>query len=902
MRRLASLSLVIAVTGCSLVIDTSAYQGGDAARSDAGPDASPPDAGPDASTPDAGPDASTDGGFDAGFDAGPSAPSTPDIEITPTDPLSADDLEARIVTPSVDPLGMGAVTYEFSWNGGAVMGSRVTASMTSRGETWTVLVTPVTTDGRRGLVAMASVVIGDTPPTIVTVGLNDYRPPASDTLRAFVGPISDPDGDVAVPRFAWFRNDVAIAGETSNTLDLAALSAVAGDRIRVEATASGSGLDGNTVRSGDARVVADVARWRQVLPNRVFQMPSFSVYDEANRRIVFGSIVNSALDEMEVWEFALDPTVGGRFTKLHPTGPTPPLYGARAIYDPVARRVVLLGGVPDRDSGVWTNDVYQLDMSTRGAEAWSRLTTTGGPSPRTQMSVAFDARTQTGYAYGGRTRTGFDPIDEAWAIDLSVPGAGVWTRLTGPRPPIALFAPALLVDAPRDRLLLIGGVELGGVMASRGIYALDLSSPATGFALQTRSLPEGRAAMNTGITGDADVALLAFGFTASLTRANDAFALDLATLTATRFTPGSGSMEGSEAGFIAPSGDGRTIMLPGGPPFVGPAELDLYYVSPSALEPIHETGVNLPGSLSQALAQSDTIFGGVDQAGGVRDEVWRRTGTLFVNQRPSPDAVSGLSPSARANMVVDGSFAFGGSDLLFYGGEDASGLVANTTVWDLSSTPRWVDRGAGSLPARSGAMLFSPACGGNTLGVFGGRTASGIDDTTSTLDCTAPRSCSWTSRSGGPSARELGTVTRLVTGSVAVLFGGRDDSRDFGDLWSFDPCGSGWSLGTATGAGPSARSGHSATLRYRTAATFDEVIIFGGRSGSAELNDAFLLTGLTPTTYQWTPINPASGGMSELIPARTQHVAFYDRDVDRVYVYGGSSFVTWSDMWELRLP
>ena len=63
--------------------------------------------------------------------------------------------------------------------------------------------------------------------------------------------------------------------------------------------------DGNTVRSGDARVLGPLTRGRQLLPNRVFSLPAFAVFDEQHRRVVFGSVVNSDLDEIERWSQAL---------------------------------------------------------------------------------------------------------------------------------------------------------------------------------------------------------------------------------------------------------------------------------------------------------------------------------------------------------------------------------------------------------------------------------------------------------------------------------------------------------------------------------------------------------------------------------------------------------------------
>ncbi len=136
---LLAACIVGTASGCSLLVDTSPYIG----------------------TADG---ATADGGTDAGISD--NAPSTPEIDLTPDAPRTADDLTATITRESVDPLGETA-TYEYLWrrDGTVVEGetdATIPAALTTRGQTWRVEVTPTTPDGRRGVAASAQVTIENT--------------------------------------------------------------------------------------------------------------------------------------------------------------------------------------------------------------------------------------------------------------------------------------------------------------------------------------------------------------------------------------------------------------------------------------------------------------------------------------------------------------------------------------------------------------------------------------------------------------------------------------------------------------------------------------------------------------------------------------------------------------------
>jgi hypothetical protein len=101
----------------------------------------------------------------------------------------------------------------------------------------------------------------------------------------------------------------------------------------------------------------------------------------------------------------------------------------------------------------------------------------------------------------------------------------------------------------------------------------------------------------------------------------------------------------------------------------------------------------------------------------------------------------------------------------------------------------------------------------------------------------------------GPAAREDHTWTVSGDGRTALLFGGRDGTTAFGDLWSYDLGSDAWTE-LAPAAGPSARFGHEAVW-------VDDVglVVFAGQAGTTFFND---LWAYDPAADTWTEL-PGSG-------------------------------------------
>ena len=154
-------------------------------------------------------------------------PSAPALAITPTSPRTADNLQATITVPAVDPEG-STVTYAYAWfKDGALSTASTSATLpataTARGETWRVEATP--SDGHGfGAPGVASVVIANTPPVTGVPTLSPTAPTKAGPIACTPGATTDADGPAAwTYRYEW-RVRGAVVGETSSALPASAFA------------------------------------------------------------------------------------------------------------------------------------------------------------------------------------------------------------------------------------------------------------------------------------------------------------------------------------------------------------------------------------------------------------------------------------------------------------------------------------------------------------------------------------------------------------------------------------------------------------------------------------------------------------------------------------------------------
>lgn len=891
MRRtsLASIALCVASTGCSLIVDTDPYLG----------------------------------------DVNGQTPTTPEIRITPDEPRTNDVLTVEIVTPSVDPANQGEVKYEYAWRVDdtetSITTNTVPAEQTERGQVWTATVTPVSSDGtRRGTPATATVTIMNSPPVIATVGLTQYRPIEGETLQAFTGAMVDADGDAVSIRYTWLRNGVVLEGRTANRLDLGAIGAQAGDQIEVQVSVRDGMNDGNTVSAGPAIVLENVTRWRQLLPERQLSGASVGVFDRANRRVLL-AYYDWDSGSAELWEYSLDAPSPG-FVQLHPTGPRPGLFGAKAIYDEANRRVLFVAGHEDVDSGLPINQVFSLDISRRGAESWELLIE-GGPSPRYLPNVAYDAKRSRILFHGGfeLDQESFAWIDDFWVLDLSTPGAETWTEVSLPLPSSPVAGAGFIVDAERDRALLIGGADpvADDLSVATTIYSLNLADLGDGFQLTPVSLPRPVMLPTMGIDGGTAFVFFGLRNPDNEEYYSDLIEIDLESMSTSQrsLTEEDGPVGGF--GFVErdPAAD-RLIVYIGAPPTDSEALFAVYGYDRTTADfsPIHRTGVDLPGPLERSIvsATSDgiVIYGGIDHNGAVEDDLWRWAGSSWMRVETMPDLVTGNSPGPRAGVVTQTNTAFIG-DLQFFGGVGPNG-TADGQMWLLHDN-RWIEQtletGAVAPTPREGAMLWVPACGTWQAGYFGGHDFTGPFSDQGVFWCSSgERNCTWHDPVGTapkPPARSYGTIVRPSDGTLAILFGGFDATYNVSNqIWAHNACSWGpepWHQVQPTTPPPPPRMGHSATLlEPGPPGSVPTIVVFGGSGsgyGGSALNDLWKLTIHSSGEMEWSEMDVALGPNDPMISPRYHHAAAYDRMQQRVLVYGGRGrgWVARSDMWELHL-
>lgn len=870
-----------ALAACSAVIDSSRYVG----------------PGRDGGEPDSG--------------IPPNAPSTPEIRIEPSAPRTTDDLEVVITTESTDPES-GTVAYEYRWERDGEHAvehdaSTVPADATAVGERWRVEVTPVADPGaRRGAPATAEVTIGNTPPILTTVALDNYAPAVGETVRATPGPTIDPDSATRSVRYQWRRNDMPISGATSTLLATAALSA--GDQISLEAW-SDDGIDeGPHITIGPIELVDDDTRWRPVAPNGFDDFVQV-FYDAPHRRHV-------RFDGRHLWEH----WVSGTNVRTAPI----PLRGAAPVsagepwvvqHDVVNRRLVVL----ERDGA---SEVYFLDLTRRGGERWSSVTPEGEmPIARRAAASFCDAAEGKLWLYGGLNDTVPDRFgDELYSLDLT-PGFERWTRheLTGTVPP-ALMGAAMVADpTTTGAALLMGGLASRGgdfFETSSAVFRLRLAP--TSVAVEELSTPLPSPAYGLSAMAIGERILLAGGTTefGSLAAGFGIGFFDPATGTFAR-SPTSAPPGAGGSLDLDPDDDGRLLFWRGlvGDDVGGDGSgvgFELRAIDRSSGElsvvAIEQRAPRLSDA-SVAISSGEMVMlNGRLADGRASPLVWHlglRTGE-WSSSTPMPDSVTETSPGPRFGTMMSGATTWN-RPILFAGASDAS-TFEDTQVWELLHEGRWLLRtltGASPVPpARIGAGLISAGC--SVAHYFGGQSAAGtLLADSGRLACTDLRSCTWQPAAAGgsaPSARSYAAMGADASSSLVWLVGGRTATGPSNEAFSYSACSGDaapWNAVTTTGTSPPGRYAHSMVLIPGAGGAVDSFIVFGGtHDASTTLNDAWRLELTSSTTARWVALAPAG----DAPVARAYHHAVWDSGGNRMLVFGGRATDdtnTLGDVWEL---
>jgi hypothetical protein len=230
-------------------------------------------------------------------------------------------------------------------------------------------------------------------------------------------------------------------------------------------------------------------------------------------------------------------------------------------------------------------------------------------------------------------------------------------------------------------------------------------------------------------------------------------------------------------------------------------------------------------------AQGLLIWSGQHTADRFYDDMWLYDATFNV-WRELP--AGGELPPARYGSC--GGFAADGVFWMSHGFTMDSGRFHDTRAYDLAQG-RWFDRTPdGDVPVdRCLHDCFWNAPG--QLVLYGGQTTGvkALGDLW-TFD---PQAGAWSQQAAPPAPpRQLYALTTL--GGSAYFFGGGDiDGGYLSDLWQLDTVDFGWSELVPAGGPPAARS--AATLI--SDATRSRLLLFGGKNDDGEFGDLWQLGG-----------------------------------------------------------
>ncbi len=251
--------------------------------------------------------------------------------------------------------------------------------------------------------------------------------------------------------------------------------------------------------------------WRQLTPTGPAPEPralGSAIYDQVGGRvIVFGGAgVDGPLND--VW--ALD-LLTVSWIRLEPAGnQPPPRFGHNAVYDPVARQMVIWAGQGSR----FYNDTWTLDLAR---PEWHDVTPAVRPRARYGSASVFDPVARSLVMFAGFTSEA-GRFQDTQAFEI---GSSSWADLTpmGEKPEIRCLHTAAL-DRLRRRMVIFGGQRSGPL---DDLWAFDLAS-----RTWTRFNPVGRPSARFFSTSfvDGDGRFIIFGGFANNMQSNDTWAFD----------------------------------------------------------------------------------------------------------------------------------------------------------------------------------------------------------------------------------------------------------------------------------------------------------------------------------------------------------------------------------------
>jgi hypothetical protein len=256
------------------------------------------------------------------------------------------------------------------------------------------------------------------------------------------------------------------------------------------------------------------------------------------------------------------------------------------------------------------------------------------------------------------------------------------------------------------------------------------------------------------------------------------------------------------------------------------------------------------------VAKQAMVFGGYDDAGYLND-TWTWDGITWTQQTPATSPAPRAGPGIAFDQVTH--------QLVMFGGYTGFGYLGDTWTWD-GSTSEWTRLTTATRPPKvSGPMLFTDPVTGH-VDMFGGFDGVLFHNTTWQWTGT-----DWLDLHPASSATARGAAIAQLdqANHTVVMFSGIADLNAY-DTWTWD--GVTWTRQSPAHQPPSRFYSSSA---YQPA--LGAVVIFGGGSGSGDLQDTWEWTG-----SDWKQLRPGTP------PAKreSQGMAF-DPATKRIVLFGG---------------
>jgi len=269
------------------------------------------------------------------------------------------------------------------------------------------------------------------------------------------------------------------------------------------------------IPSAPATAAPLVWQWRQLTPATSAapepRSHGVAVYDPIARRVVvFGGESDAGLHN-DAWAFDL---VASSWNRLQTRNPPPePRLGADAVYDPNGHQMVLWAG---QQGSRFFNDTWALDLRTL---EWRDLSPTARPQARYGSASGFDPAERRLVQFAGFTDL-TRRFQDTQAFDLDT---GTWEDLTpgGARPSVRCLLTAAL-HVPSRQMIAYGGQRSGPL---DDLWAFDLGTRQW-TELTPTVRPEGRMLASSFV--DREARFVVFGGSTRSSRVNESWAFDLA--------------------------------------------------------------------------------------------------------------------------------------------------------------------------------------------------------------------------------------------------------------------------------------------------------------------------------------------------------------------------------------